>query len=418
MDRKLKKKKWPPKKIALYTLVALFVGFSAYGFLEGSGISKLNVERDKLTISLVQRGQFQEFIPVRGSVLPIKTVFLEARQAGRVEEVLVEEGSMVQAGDALLRLVNPDLQLEVMQQETRLVEVVNQLRTQRLNVEQRRLQFRQTLLDLDYEIQSAKRKYERYTILAEENLVARIEYENIADDYELTQKRRELSLENQRQDSLLSAVQIEQQEATVEQMRRDTEVVRRKLDDLVLRAPVAGQLTSLDAEIGESKSRSQRLGQMDVLEEFKVRAAIDEHYIARIDKGLRGEFDLGAATYALAIQKVYPEVREGRFEIDMEFDGVAPPDIRRGQTLHIRLELGALEEALLLPRGGFYQKTGGNWVYVVDGDGESAVRRENIHLGRQNPEMYEVLEGLQPGERVITSSYDNFGDNIDMLVLK
>ena len=325
---------------------------------------------------------------------------------------------MVQAGDALLRLVNPDLQLEVMQQETRLVEVVNQLRTQRLNVEQRRLQFRQTLLDLDYEIQSAKRKYERYTILAEENLVARIEYENIADDYELTQKRRELSLENQRQDSLLSAVQIEQQEATVEQMRRDTEVVRRKLDDLVLRAPVAGQLTSLDAEIGESKSRSQRLGQMDVLEEFKVRAAIDEHYIARIDKGLRGEFDLGAATYALAIQKVYPEVREGRFEIDMEFDGVAPPDIRRGQTLHIRLELGALEEALLLPRGGFYQKTGGNWVYVVDGDGESAVRRENIHLGRQNPEMYEVLEGLQPGERVITSSYDNFGDNIDMLVLK
>lgn len=418
MDRKIKKRRWPPKKIAALTLAALFVGLSLYGFLESSGTSRLNVERDKLTISQVQRGQFQEFIPVRGTVLPIKTVFLEARQAGRVEEVLVEEGSMVEAGTPLLRLVNPDLQLEVMQQETRLVDEINNLRTQRLNVKQQHLNFRQRMLDLDYDIQSAERKYKRYNILAEENLVARIEYETVADEYERTIKRRELTIENQKQDSLLAAVQIEQREAAVEQIRRDTEVMRRRLDDLILRAPVTGQVTSLNAEIGESKGRSERLGQMDVLDEFKVRAAIDEHYIARIDKGQRGEIELDEATYGMVVRKVYPEVRDGRFEIDMEFDGVAPAAIRRGQTLHIKLELGDLEQAVLLPRGGFYQKTGGNWVYVVDAEGERAMRREHIRLGRQNPEMYEVLEGLEPGERVITSSYDHFGDNIDMLILE
>ena len=416
MDRQLEKKRWPPRKIIGLSLTGLFVCLSVYGFLQQSGASRLNVEAAKLTISPVERGPFQEFIPVRGTVLPIKTMFLEVLEAGRVEQVYVEEGSIVRQGDPLLKLTNPDLELEVMHQEAPLDDQINQLRNARLNIKQKRLQFRRDLLNMDYEIQRLKRRYERYIILSKESLIARQDYEDIKEEYEHAIQRRGLSLEHQQQDSLLQVLQIEQQESEVKRVRKNVEIVRRRLDDLIFRAPIAGQLTSLDAEIGESKGRSVRLGQIDVLDRFKVRAGIDEHYIARISRGQRGTVELNHVVYGLRIRKVYPEVADGRFEIDLEFEGDEPAGIRRGQTLHLRLELGDLEEAVLLARGGFYQESGGNWAYVLDGSGAQASQRP-IRLGRQNTEVFEVLEGLEPGDRVITSGYENFG-GMDILVLK
>jgi len=419
MDRRIEKKKWPPKKIAALCGVGLFVCLSVYGFWKDSGVTRLNVEAEKLTLSPVEKGLFQEFIPVRGAVLPGQTIYLDALEGGQVEEVFSEEGSMVEKGDAILELVNEELQLQVLTREAPLEEQLDRLRNSRLEMEQNLLRSRQNLLSIDFQLQQKRRKYEKYSSLSEKDLVAvmpRAEYEQLKDEYEYHVQLKEISVETHRQDSLLAQRQIEQLEAAVERMQRNVEMVRRRLDNLILRAPVAGQLTVLDAEIGESKSRGERLGQIDVLNGFKVRAAIDEFYITRIQKDQRGEFDLSGATYGLVIDKVYPEVREGRFEIDLEFVGDPPGNVRRGQTLQIRLELGDLEEALLLARGGFYQKTGGNWVYVLDAEGKRAVRRP-IRIGRQNPRFFEVLEGLEPGERVITSSYDNFGD-MDMLVLK
>ena len=244
----------------------------------------------------------------------------------------------------------------------------------------------------------------------------RADFEQLKDEYEYRVRLKEITLETHRQDSLLAQMQIEQLEGTIERMRRNFEIVRQRLEALFLRAPISGQLTMLNAEIGESKSKGERLGQIDVLDRFKVQAAIDEFYIARIQKGQRGEFDLSGETYGLTIVKIYPQVRDGRFEIDLKFDGNPPQGIRRGQTLQIRLELGDLEEALLLARGGFYQKTGGNWAYVLDGKEERAVKRP-VKIGRQNPRFFEVIEGLEAGEKVITSSYDNFGD-MDVLILK
>ena len=421
MDRQIKKKKWPPRKIAGLGLAALFLVLSLYGFLRNSGVSRLNVELDKITVSRVEQGPFQEFIPVRGRVLPLHTIYLDALQGGQVEAIFVEEGSMVEQGEAILELNNADLQLEVMSQEAKLSDQISALRNAQLSAEQSLLQSRQQLAEIDFKIQSAQRRYKRYTTLSEKDrtaIISRQEYEKLRDEYEYHRMRKKLTLETQKQDSLLSALQIRRLETAVEQMHKNSEMVRRSLDDLILRAPIAGQLSLLNAEMGETKSPGERLGQIDALDGFKVRAAIDEHYIARIYKGRHGTFEPtnSHTSYGLVIRKVYPEVREGRFKIDLEFDGEPPPGIRRGQTLHIRLELGDMEEAVLLARGGFYQKTGGHWVYLVDESGERAVKQP-IRLGRQNPRVFEVLEGLQPGHRVITSSYDNFGD-MDLLILR
>lgn len=419
MDRKIEKKKWTPKKVAFLMAAGLFVGFSIYGFWKDSGVARLNVETAKLTISRVERGPFLEFIPVRGAVLPGQTIYLDALEGGQVEEIHVEEGSMVHKGDAILKLANADLQLQVMSREEPLEEQLDRLGNARLEMAQKLLKSRQSLMDIDFQLQQKRRRYEKYSSLSEKDLVAvmpRADFEQLKDEYEYRVRLKEITLETHRQDSLLAQMQIEQLAGTIERMQRNFEIVRQRLEALILRAPISGQLTMLNAEIGESKSRGERLGQVDVLDRFKVRAAIDEFYIARIQKGQRGEFDLSGETYGLVIVKVYPQVRDGRFEIDLEFDGNPPQGIRRGQTLQIRLELGDLEEALLLARGGFYQKTGGNWVYVLDGKEERAVKRP-VKIGRQNPRFFEVIEGLEAGEKVITSSYDNFGE-MDVLVLK
>jgi HlyD family secretion protein len=416
MDRKIEKKKWPPKKIITYSLSSIFALIVIYSLLFGETGSKLNVETEKLTISAVSRGPFKEYIPITGTVIPIKTVYLDAVEGGRVEKIFLLAGSMVDEGDDILRLGNTNLLMDIMFREAEFYEQSNNLRNTRLAMEQNRLTLKSQLIELDYQIKTLQRDYLRRKELVENNLVSRLEYEQSKDQYEYNLKRRELAVESFKQDSVFRKIQIRQLEESLARMQNNLRLVKTKLENLTIKAPISGHLTSLNAEIGESKSRGQRLGQVDVLEGFKVRAAVDEYHLSRIDRGLGGEFDFAGGEYALISDKIFPEIRDGRFDIDLIFAGQEPEGIRRGQTLHIRLELGNLSEAILLPRGGFYQKTGGQWVYVLDEDADLA-RKRNIRLGMQNPQMFEVIEGLEPGEKVITSSYDSFGDN-DILVLK
>lgn len=416
MDRKIEKKTWTIKRIVIFSLVAALSSAVIYTLIFGDASSKLNVALEKTTISEVSEGPFQEFIPVTGNVMPIKTIYLDAIEGGRVEKIFVEEGSFVQTGNELLKLSNTRLQLDIINREAQLLEQINNLRNTRLAMEQNRLTLKAQLLDLDYQIQQQKRQYEQNVELMKQNLVSQTEFDQSREQYEYLVKRRAITIESQRQDSVMRVVQVKQLEGSVGLLQSNLNVIKQNLENLTLRAPISGQLTSLNAEIGESKAAGQRLGQIDVLDGFKLRVAIDEHYIARINIGQSGEFDFAGNTFGLTIKKVYPEVLNGRFEVDMHFESDEPDGIRRGQTMHIRLELGDLSDAILLPRGGFYQKTGGNWVYVVDPSGEFAVRRD-IKIGRQNPQVFEVLSGLTPGDRVITSSYDYYGD-IEKLILK
>jgi len=416
MDRKIEKKKWPPKKIAVYSVSFLFVFLIVYNLVFGDRSSKLNVEAQKITISSVSTGPFQEYIPVTGAVIPIRTIYLDGIEGGRVSKKFVEAGTMVQAGDPLLELENTNLLLDIMRREAELFEASNNLRNTRLAMEQNKLQLQGDLIDMEYQKRRLKRAYLRNKKLLANNLISKEEFEQSRDEYEYNDKRGNLAVQSYKQDSLFRNVQIKQLEASLLRMQKNLEVASMKLENLVIKAPIGGHLTSLNAEIGESKIQGERLGQVDVLDGFKVRAGIDEHYLPRIAAGQQGEFDFAGDTYDLNIRKVFPEINNGRFDVDLEFESREPNGIRRGQTVHIRLELGDLSKATLLPRGGFYQKTGGQWVYVLDESGDFATKRR-IRLGRQNPQMFEVLEGLNTGEQVITSSYDNFGDN-DKLVLK
>ena len=416
MDRKLKKKNWPPRRIVKFSIVGLFGFTVTYGFLFGDSHSKLNINSERISISTVWKGSFQEFIPVQGTVLPLKTIYLDAVDGGRVEKVFVEAGTLVNEGDAILKMTNTTLQLEVMNREAQLFEQMNNLRNTRLAMEQNRLKLQADLTELDYKIQRQKREYDRNKELAEKEVISKQEYDEVKDEYEYFLNLMELTLETQKQDSILRKIQLEQLAAAVKRMEAHLEIVKENVDNLVIKAPLSGQLTSLDAEIGQSKSPRERLGHIDVLKGFKVGVAIDEYYITRIDVGQIGGFNFSGKTYRLSVKKIYPEVRDGRFDVDMEFDGAEPEGIRRGQTFQIRLELGDLSEAILLARGGFYQETGGRWAYVLDETGTSALKRQ-IRLGRQNPHVFEVLEGLEPGEKVITSNYEGFGD-MDELILK
>ncbi|MBX7152042.1 HlyD family efflux transporter periplasmic adaptor subunit [bacterium] len=416
MDRKIEKKNWTPKKIAIFGGGGLLFIFVFYTFLFGDTSSKLNVEVEKITLAKVTKGPFQEFIPVTGNVLPIKTIYLDAMEGGRVEKLFIEEGTIVKEGEEILKLTNTNLQMDVMFREAQLFEQINNLRNTRLAFEQNRIRNKGDLIDLEYQIQRWKRNYDVQKGLLPQNLTSQQEYEQARDEYQYAVNRRDLLIESMHSDSILRATQMQSLEASIQHMQTNLNVIKENLANLTIRAPVNGQLTSRNAELGESKRSGDRLGQIDVLDGFKVRAGIDEHYIARIQIGQSGEFDFAGKTYILIIKKVYPEVSNGRFEVDMEFQGEAPKDIRRGQTLQIRLELGDLAEAVLVPRGGFYQKTGGQWIFVVDPSGDFAIKRP-IKLGRQNPQVFEVIDGLYPGEQVVTSSYDSYGD-IDKLMLK
>lgn len=415
MDRQIEKKRFTPRRIALGGLAAAVIAFGAYALLSVNP-SSLNVEAGKLTTAPVTYGPFLEYIVEQGAVMPLTTFYLDAVEGGRVEEVYVEQGTHVEEGTPILRLSNANLQLNVMQREAELFREVNQLRQTRVTMEQRRLEMRAQLVELDYELRKAEREYKRQAALLEADLNSQQDYDEARDNFEYLTSKRAVTMETLRQDSLFQTIQIRQLEESIDRLRLNLEVIRQNEENLTIRAPITGLLSSLIAEVGESKPGGDRLGQIDVEDEFKVRAAIDEHYIARIRSGQAGSFDFAGGTYDLVIRRVYPEVIEGQFEADMEFPEGMPDGLRRGQTLQVRIALGELVDALQVPRGGFYQKTGGRWIYVLDPAGETAARRP-IRLGRQNSQYFEVLEGLEEGETVITSMYDNFGD-MEQLVLK
>lgn len=409
MDRKIEKKKWPLKRVIVFGAAGLFVLIVAYALLFGDTSASLNVETKKITVSTVERGPFQELIPVSGTVLPIKSVYMDAMDGGRIDQIFVEEGAMVKQGDSILRMTNTNLQMELMFREADLFEQMNNLRAVRLAIEQNRLNLREQMAEIDYQNGLQTRNYDRAKALHEKNVISLDEFERTRDDYEYWKTRKSLVTESQRQDSIMRDMQVQQLELSIQRMQQNFKIVRENYENLVQRAPISGQLSQLNAEIGELKSPGERLGQVDVLDGYKVRAAIDEFYISRIAIGQAGESEISGVKSKLIVSRVFPEVRDGRFEIDLQFEGAAPAGIRRGQTIQVRLALGELSEAVMIARGGFYQTTGGNWIYVVNESGDIA-RKRKIRLGRQNPRMYEVLEGLEPGEQVITSSYDSFGD--------
>jgi HlyD family secretion protein len=416
MDRKLEKKRWTPKRIAWLAVIAVGAGLILYSIIFGNMSSKLNVKVERITIATVERGGFQEFIPVTGMIIPIKTHFLDAVEGGRVDTVYLEAGTFVNKGDKILKLANTNLLMDVMYREAELFQQSNNLRNTKLAMDRNSLEMRRQILELNREIKKQRRINESNELLAEKELISKREYEEAQDELEYLIAKLEITRETHKQDSIYRENQIKQLESSLRRMETNLAIVKQNLENLVIKAPVSGHLTSLNAEVGESKARGENLGQIDILDGFKVRVPIDEHYIARVSTGQTGTFTFSDDSYRLTVSKVYPEVLAGRFEVDMLFESEEPDGIRRGQTLRIRLELGQLSEAILLPTGGFYQKTGGRWVFVVDESGDHAVKRK-IHIGRENALHYEVLEGLEPGERVITSSYDSFGD-VDRLILK
>ena len=416
MDKQIEKKKWPLKRILKYGAVGAFILVIGYLLVFKTGGSTLNVKSERLTISTVKSGPFQEFIPIIGNVLPHDTIYLDAVEGGRVETIFVEAGSQVKKGDKILKLTNTQLLMTLLNNEAQINRASNDLRTTRLQLEQNRLSLKQQRVEADYYLTRIERTFDRNKVLFKEGMISKQAYEEFKDEYEYLKKKRELTVESQEKDLMFREQQVNHLEASVKRMQSNLDLLKQQMENLTVRAPISGHLTSLMAERGQSKRQGDRLGQIDDMAGFKVRAEIDEHYINRVEVGKLGEFDFAGNTYELRVNKVYPEVRDGKFEVDLEFTEKEAEGIRRGQSLHIRLQLSELSTAILLARGGFYQTTGGNWAYVLDKSGESASKR-TIRLGRQNPQFFEVLEGLKIGEKVITSSYENFGD-MDRLVLK
>jgi len=416
VDRVIAKKRWTTKKILTIAGIAGLVILITGSIILTSGNKRLNVNTERITISDIKKGTFQEFIPVNGVVLPITTIYLDAIEGGRIEEKYVEDGVVLTKGQPILRLANNDLQLSLANQETAVFDVLTQMQNTRNNAEQATIRQLNQLADVDNALIEAERVYKLNKHLFEEKVIGLQEFKASENAYQYQLRRKKLTDQTLAQDSVSTKQQITQMGQSYVRMQNALQLMRRKVEDLIVRSPVDGQLSALDAEIGQSKNRGERLGQIDVLSGFKVRADIDEHYISRIFPGLEGEFTFANKTYPLRIKKIYSEVANGRFQVDMEFTKEIPQGIRRGQTLQIRLALSAETQAVLLPKGGFYQQTGGNWVFKVSDNGKTAYK-VNVQLGRQNPDYYEVINGLQPGDKVVTSSYENYGD-MQELVLK
>ena len=381
-----------------------------------SGKSKLNVALDRITISEVKQGTFQEFIPVNGVVLPLKTIYLDAIEGGRIEEKLVEDGAVVAKGQPILRLSNTDLELSLVNQQTSVYNLLTQMQISRNAAQQNTVNKLNQMTDVDNNLKEAKRIYDLNKHLYEQKAIGSQEFRQAENNYNYQLEKKKLTEQILKQDNTSNAQQVSQAHQSYKGSQNALNVMRKKVGDLIVRAPVNGQLTSLDAEIGQSKNKGERLGQIDVLDGYKVRVDVDEHYISRVFIGLMAETSFAGKNYKLKIDKVYTQVNNGRFQVDMHFVDAVPEGIRRGQTMQLRLALSDETQALLLAKGGFYQQTGGNWVFKLDNDGKTAYKAD-VQLGRQNPEYYEVLSGLKPGEKVVTSSYENYG-NMQELVLK
>ncbi|MBS7297324.1 MAG: HlyD family efflux transporter periplasmic adaptor subunit [Bacteroidales bacterium] len=374
----------------------------------------LRVDKDTVTISSAVKGEFNDYIRVSGRVQPMTTIQLSPQEGGIVEKILIEEGSPVKAGDAILILNNDNLDLQILNSEAELAEKENILRNTQIQMEQQKLDVRQNVLEYGMQVDRLRRAYEQQKALYEDKLIAKEEYLKAEEDYRLAKQKYDLMAERSKQDSLYRGTQIDRMEESLENMQLNMSMIRRRKSNLIVKAPIDGELGLLDVVLGQNIASGTKIGQINSVGVYKVEAQIDEHYIDRVSAGLEATFERQGETYSTIIRKVYPEVRDGKFKADFKFDGEQPDNIRAGQTYYLNLQLGQPEEAVIIPRGTFYQKTGGKWIYVVNKEGTKAIKRE-IRIGRQNPQYYEVLEGLEPGERVITSGYDTYGDS-DVLV--
>lgn len=413
MDKIIEKKKGIAvaftKKALPFWFGALMVVFIGWLVLRDD-TSTLRVNGETLSISEVKSSEFNDYIRISGQVQPMTTIQISPQEGGIVQQIVIEEGSKVKAGDEIIRLSNDNLDLQILNSEAELAEKENLLRNTMISMEQQRLSVQQEKLQLEIEVKRLKRKYEQNKALYEEKLIAREEYLMAEEDYQIAAGRLRLVKERATQDSLYRSVEISQMQESLQNMRLNMQMIRKRKDNLTIKSPIDGELGLLDVTLGQSIASGTKIGQINELGSFKIEAMIDEHYIDRVSAGLEAKFERQNETFGAVIRKVYPEVREGKFKADFKFSGEQPGNIRTGQTYYLNLQLGQPERAILIPRGTFYQKTGGKWIYVVSPEGGKAVRRE-IRIGRQNPQFYEVLEGLEAGENVITSGYDNFGDN-------
>ena len=384
-------------------------------YLFAPSANSQTVEATRLTISTAQRGRFDDFLPLRARVEPLVTVFLDAVEGGRVEQLLVEDGAMVQQGQMLAVLSNPELQLNVLARQTEVTQQINSMRSQELALSQTRLSNERAVIEADLATQTAHRQYEMQRPLAERGFVSARIFADSRDQYDANRRRADVLRRTRSTDERLQSSQLAQLRASATSLNQSLEIARLSLDSLNLRAPVSGQLTSFDIQVGQSLNRGERLGQIDSAGRNKLRAQVDEFYLGRVQQGQVASAEVAGRNYRMRVSKIYPQVRNGAFEIDLQFVGQEPTDLQRGQTVQIRLTLGDPAPALLIPNGAFYNETGGNWVFVVAPDGRSAVKRQ-VRLGRRNADYIEVLEGIDPGERVITSPYTGFAerDRLDL----
>ena len=416
MDRAIKENRWIKKKYWKYFIGGAVALAAILFFILRDWTTTVRVEKERITIAPVFKGVFNDYITNDGTAAPISTVFLDAYEGGKVEEILLEEGSMLKKGDVIIRLSNNDINLNILNSEAQLAEKSNFLREVRIRMEQEKHSLEREVLNARFDLIAKKRTWEQNRELYKDQLISRDEWLKSEEDYMLADKTQELVLLRQKQDSSFRSLQIEQITENLKNMQTNLSLVKQQQEYLNVKSPVDGQLGSLMVELGQSITRGFRIGQINILTSYKIEADVDEHYIDRIRTGLSAYIERPNDTLQLEIKKVYPEVRNGRFKIDLVFSGKLPGNIRIGQSYFIKIKLGQAVEAIQLPQGGFYQTTGGQWIFVVDQSGQFAVKR-NIKIGRKNPQYYEVIDGLAPGEEVIVSDYTIFGNN-DKVELK
>jgi HlyD family secretion protein len=408
MDRIIEKKKWTTGKLLAIGGGAFFVVLLVWMLFFRDNRSSLYVDKNQVTIATVEKGKFQEFIPVDGVVFPRNTIYIDAVQGGIVEEVFVEDGAILKQGDPILKLANANMELSYMDQETRMYDAINNLSNTLISLEQLRYTRQKEIIQLQYEIDKIKTDFMRKEQFYKDELISRKEFEDAKRDFDYSLKQLEITLRLRKLDSISGVAQGSQINSSMDRMRNNLSLLKSNLDNMTIKSPAEGKLSSFIVEIGQTKSAGEHLGQIDLMDGFKLRANIDERYISRVYSGQKSEFDLGGKIYSLQISKIYTDVTNGSFQVDLMFDGEEPADIKRGQTVQLRVQFSGANDALIIRRGGFFQETGGNWIYIVDPSGAYATKR-SIKIGRQNTSHYEVLDGLQPGEQVIISSYDSFG---------
>ena len=416
MDRKIKKKKWTAKRIFTGLGGLAVVALILYVFVFADNSAKLNVEADKISIEAVTQGAFQEFIPTEGTVQPKTTIRLDAIVGGNVQQRFLEGGLQVKKGDTILKLENNNLQMQYIQEQTQTNRLQNEIENTNLNLRQRLFTSKSQIINLDFDIDQAQDLYTRNQKLWADKVISEQDYLNSKRQYDRLVARRVNEIEQVKFDSINAVTQVEQNQARLVTAQQSLKIVESNLENLWVTAPITGLLSTVNVEVGQQIGQGQTIAQIDDLDGFKIEARVDQHYLPRVYEGLRGTFDFAGSTYQLIIRKKFPEIINGQFVVEMLFEGDVPEAIRRGQTISIRLQLSEERQAVMIPRGSFFQTTGGNWIFVVDESGDFAVRRE-IRIGNQNTRQYEVLEGLKPGEQVIVSSYDGYEDK-DKLIIK